>query len=921
MKKPLLVLVDGSAVFHRGYHAIPHLSTKDGVPTNAVFGFATILLKVLQDLKPKYVVVAWDKGDETTFRKQKYPDYKATRKKQPDDLYAQIPTTRELVGVLNLPWIELGGYEADDIIGTLAAAAEKRGGLETVIVTGDLDELQLVDASTRVYTMKRGFTDTVIYDLPAVKERYGVTPAQFVDLKALKGDTSDNIPGVPGIGEKSAMELIAKYGSLDGVYEHLDELKPAQKAKLEAGKDLAYLSQDLSRIDLEVPVKLELDSAEVGHHDRVRLHEMLRQLEFKSLLSRLPVELAAGDAPANGQVAMFGGEEGIKKQRAHLAAVKYRAITSMEELGNLVAELEKQEVFAFDTETTDVDTLKAKLVGISVSWREGEAHYIPVGHSDGFQLDCQEVVDKLRPVFENRRIGKVGHNLKFDYQVLKRYGVELRPVQFDTMVAAFLLNSRGRAQSLDDLAYSELGIEMIPIEDLIGKGKAQVSFDKALIEEATTYACEDADMAWRLYEQMRAQLAEHAVANEWGWSMERLATEIEWPIVPVLAQMELRGIELDSQFLHQAGKRMGKQIGELKEQIYHLAGEEFNLSSPAQLGQILYGRLGLSTVGVKKGKTGHSTAAGELEKMRELHPIIELIMKFRELDKLKNTYVDALPGQVAEDGRVHTSFSQVIVPSGRLSSSGPNLMNIPVRTSLGREIRTAFVAPEGRVLVSGDYSQIELRVAAALSGDEAMIETFRQGVDLHARTAAEIFEVPLDKVTKDQRAAAKTINFGVLYGMSAHGLSVATGFAGQQAQDFIDRYFELRPKLREYIEGLKVFAREHEYIETIFGRRFPCPEIKSNNFQIRSATERVVVNIPLQGAAADIYKLAMIEVAAKLDKGSRLLLQIHDELIVETAAKEGKAVAKLLQDTMSGVIELGVPLVVDTAVGKNWGEL
>jgi DNA polymerase-1 len=511
--------------------------------------------------------------------------------------------------------------------------------------------------------------------------------------------------------------------------------------------------------------------------------------------------------------------------------------------------------------------------------------------------------------------------VKFDYQVLKQHGVIVAPVVFDTMVAAFLLNSRGRAQSLDDLGYSELGIEMIPISELIGTGKAQVSFDRALIEEATTYACEDADMAWRLYERLREQLGEHGVTNVWGWSTERLANEIEWPIIPVLGKMELAGIELDSAFLHRAGERMGKQIGELKEKIYQLAGEEFNLNSPAQLGQILYGRLGLSTAGVKKGKTGHSTAAGELEKMRELHPIIELIMQFRELDKLKSTYVDALPGQVAADGRVHTSFSQVIVPSGRLSSSGPNLMNIPVRTQLGREIRTAFVAPEGRVLVSGDYSQIELRVAAALSGDEAMIETFRQGVDLHARTAAEIFEVPLESVTKDQRAAAKTINFGVLYGMSAHGLSVATGFAQEQAQDFIDRYFMVRPKLREYIDGLKAFAHEHEYIETIFGRRYPCPEIKSNNYQIRSATERVVVNIPLQGAAADIYKLAMIELDRRLDDDSRLLLQIHDELIVETPAAQGEAVAKLLEETMSGVIELGVPLAVDTAVGKTWGEL
>ncbi len=915
MKKPLLVLVDGSAVFHRGYHAIPHLSNKEGLPTNAVFGFATILLKVMQDLKPNYVVIAWDK-DSKTFRKDMYPEYKATRTKAPDDLYAQIPTLKEMVAALNLPFVELAGYEADDVIGTLSCQAESRGNVETIIVTGDLDELQLVDANTKVYTMKRGFTDTVIYDIAAVKERYSVTPKQFIDLKALKGDNSDNIPGVPGIGEKSAMDLISTYGSLDGVYEHIDEIRGAQKIKLEAGKDSAYLSQKLSAIVCDAPVKLDLESAQVGRYDRAKIHELFRRLEFKSLLSKLPAEMQA-----EPELTLFSNGEVAKKERPHIDGAHYEAITTVAALDDLVAKLSTLSVFAVDTETDSVDTFSANLVGVSVAWEEGTAYYIPVGHTQGTQLTLDQAVKRLTPVLENPAIGKVGHNIKFDYEVLARHGVQLQNVAFDTMVAAFLLNSLGRAQSLDDLAYSELGIEMIPISDLIGKGKTEISFDRALIEDATTYAAEDADITWRLYQKLSNQLTGYDEVNEWGWSLARLASEIEWPIIPVLAEMERAGIELDVDNLTQFGKQMSVTLGQLREGIYEQAGEEFNLGSPAQLAQILYGRLKLSVVGVKKGKTGFSTAAAELEKLKGSHAIIELIMQFRELDKLKNTYIDALPALVKSDGRVHTSFSQTIAQTGRLSSSNPNLQNIPVRTEQGRKIRGAFVAPAGRTLIGGDYSQIELRVAAALSGDEAMLQTFREGIDLHQQTAAELYGVVLDEVTKTQRSAAKTINFGVLYGMSAHGLSVATGMDGKEAAAFIDRYFAVRPKLKQYIEDTKRFAYENQYTATLFGRRRPCPEIRSTNFQIRQGAERMAVNVPIQGTAADIYKLAMIAVAKRLKPEWQLLLQIHDELILETPAAEAVEAAAMLSEVMSKVIEIGVPLAVDTATGTNWGEL
>lgn len=927
MKKPLLVLIDGSAVFHRGYHAIPHLSTREGIPTNATLGFANIFFKVMESLKPQYVIVTWDKNGHT-FRNEMYSEYKATRTKQPDDLYEQIPYTREMVEALNIPWIELEGYEADDIIGTFAKQAEELGGIDIVIATGDKDQLQLIDKSTVVDMFNPRGLEPTRYDLAKMQERYQLTPQQFIDYKALVGDKSDNIPGVAGIGDVGARKLLAEYKSLDGIYEHLDEIKGSTHDKLEASKEMAYLSYKLSTIVCDVPLKLDLEGALVRPHKYDHLRELFRKLEFRSLMAKLPVletsgvKVDPGEPNAPGNLTLFDdASPAARVERAHLAQVKYTAVVGEPELDELVAELKKQPVFAFDTETDSLDTGSCNLVGVSLAFKEGEAYYIPVGHAAGSQLDKQLVMDRLRDLFEDESVGKTGHNVKFDYEVLRTHGITVQGIVFDTMIAAFLLNSLGRTQSLDDLAYNELGIEMIPIKEMIGSGKAQVTFDTTTIEEATVYAAEDADMSWRLYEKLSAQLNAKDKVNEYGWSMLRLATEIEWPIVPVLGEMELAGITLDTKVLGEFGERLEKRIGELKGQIYDQAGEEFNIGSPSQLGQILFGRLALPVAGLKKGKTGVSTAADVLEKLKDLHPIIPLIMEFRELDKLKNTYVDALPALVRGDGRIHTSFNQTIAQTGRLSSTNPNLQNIPVRTELGREIRGAFVAPEGRVLVSADYSQIELRVAAALAGDENMIETFKKGIDLHQQTAAELYGVPLEEVTKEQRYASKTINFGVLYGMSAHGLSVATGMEGHEAAGFIDRYFEVRPKLREYIDKTKKFAYDNQYTATLFGRERACPEIRSTNFNIRSGAERMAVNVPIQGTAADIYKLAMIEVAKKLDDDCQLLLQIHDELIVEAPAEKAEAVSQMMAETMAGVIDLGVPLAVDTAVGTNWGEL
>jgi DNA polymerase I len=905
MAQKKLVLVDGNALFHRAYHAIPHLTNSEGLPTNAIYGFTNILLKMFSDLKPDYAVIAWDKAGKT-FRDDIYSEYKATRTKQPDDLYAQIPLVKELIEALNLPFVELANYEADDIIGTLAAQAR---GVQTVVVTGDRDELQLVSENT-VVDLYNPMTGTAVqYDLAAMRERYGMTPAQFIDLKALKGDPSDNIPGVPGVGEKTAMDLIQRYGSLDGVYQNLDEIKGKLKERLLDNKEVAYLSYKLSTIVCDAPVKLELASAEVGRYDKQAIHELFRRLGFKSLLAKLPAELS-------DKLSLFDTET-PQKVRSHIDNAKYISITTESALDELAKKLAEVKCFALDTETDNVDVVAASLVGISVSYEHGEAYYIPVGHQPdaGAQLPLGLVIDKLKPVFESPNIGKTGHNLKFDYQVLKRHGINLEPIVFDTMVAAFLMNPLARSQTLDDLAFTELGVEMIPIEEMLGKkGKEQKSFDRVTIEDATRYAAEDADISWRLYQKMQPQLASTGFDN--------LAKQMEWPLITILGDMELAGIELDKEILKRFNKEISARIIELEEQIWNTSGEKFNIGSPGQLATVLFEKLGLSQVGIKKGKTAFSTAASELEKMRGLHPIIELIFEYRELVKLKNTYVDALPALVSSvDGRIHTNFSQTIAQTGRLSSTNPNLMNIPVRTELGREIRKAFVAPPGHVFVSADYSQIELRVAASLAQDHGMIETFKKGIDLHQQTAAELFGVPLEEVKKEQRYAAKTINFGVLYGMSAHGLSVATGMTREEAQGFIKRYFEVRPKLATYIEETKAFARKNEYVETLFGRRRPCPEINSNNHIVASSAERMAVNVPIQGTAADIYKLAMIALVPKLPDGTQLLLQIHDELIAETDQKLADHVASVMKQTMENVYDLGVPLAVDTAAGKSWGEL
>jgi DNA polymerase-1 len=909
-KRKKLVIFDGHALVHRGYHAIPYLSTKDGTPTNAVYGFTMMMLLALRELKPDYVAVAWDAPGKT-FRHDDFKDYKATRKKADQELYDQLPITKEVISAFNIPLLEHSGFEADDIIGSLSKQYEDK--VDVVIVTGDMDELQLVSDKTTVFTMRKGFSDTFIYDEKAVHDKYGVTPEEFIVYKALKGDTSDNIPGVSGVGDKTATDLVSKYQTLDNIYKHLDDLKPAVRNKMEAGKDSAYLSEKLSTIKRDMKLDFDLKDSVIHEYDRKKVYDLFHKLEFRTLLSKLPAEKITDEQTELSQES----EQKIatKYNRTHLKSVKYHLITNLAELKDLSKKLKAQKLISFDSETDSVDEVEANLVGASFSFKEGEAYYVPLAHDELTEIGYEEFIDVIGPILTDKSIGKVGHNIKYDYVVMKQFGIDVAPIAFDTMVAAFLISPIGRAQTLSQLAYEELGISMIDIEELIGKkGKNQLTFNKIAIKEAGQYAAEDADITLRLYNKLKSEL------DKIG-ELTKLAKQMEWPLIEVLGDMEYKGVELDVEFLNKLSDKYSTIIEGLQTKIWKIAGGQFNISSPAQLQKILFEKLKIDSTGLKKTKTGISTAASELEKLRGKHEIVDMMFEYRELTKLTTTYVDALPKLVKPDGRIHTSYNQTIAQTGRLSSTNPNLQNIPTRTEAGREIRKAFVAPKGRVFISADYSQIELRLAAALAKDEPMIKAFKSGADIHTATAAEMFGVKQSEVTKDQRYGAKTINFGVLYGMNPHGLSVATGFDYDKAREFIDRYFSLRKGVADYIASVKKFAHDNNYTETIFGRRRPCPDVRSSNFIIRAAAERAAVNMPLQGTAADMMKIAMINIHKKLPKDADLILQIHDELIVECSQEDAKKVGKIVKDEMEKVHKFDVPIEVEVHHGTSWGSL
>ena len=927
-----LVLIDGHALVYRAYFALPpDMATSRGELTNAVFGFASMLLNVLRDEKPGYLAVTWDLG--RTFRHEEYPEYKANRAAMPDVMSIQFQRIDQLLDALHIPAYSLEGYEADDVLAALARQAEARG-LETLIVTGDTDTFQLIDPHVRVMTPRRSFGDTIIYDEQGIRERYGLEPAQLIDYKALIGDTSDNVPGVKGIGEKTATTLLQQYGSVEGIYDHLGEITSARfRSALEEGRDIAFLSKHLVTIVRDLPVALDLEACKVKDLDREKVVDLFRELEFRSLLSRLPgaqeaakeagtktrteAEVATGPA----QLSFFGEEKAPAPQAE---PPRYQIVSSVEALEAMVAELGRAPAVVLDVESTSTDPIAAALVGISLTGKEGTGYYVPVGHQARSQfanIPMPVVTEKLKPLLENPKVAKCAHNANYDLTVLAEQGLDVEGLAFDTMIAEWLINPASHNLGLKNLAWTRLGVEMTPIDALIGSGTKQITMDRVPVEKAAPYSGADVDMTLRLAHLLEPELREKAL-----WE---LFAEVEIPLVPVIVDMQRAGVKLDVQYLAQMGRDLGKRLGELQGEIEADIGHSVNINSTQQLSVALFDEMGLALPWMRRGASGYySTAADVLEKLRDRHPVIERILEHRQLSKLKGTYVDALPSLVnPRTGRVHTSYNQAGSVTGRFSSSNPNLQNIPIRTDLGREIRRAFVAEKGYLLLSADYSQVELRVLAHISGDPTMLAAFARGEDIHASTAAAIYGVPLEQVTAAQRRVAKMTNFAISYGVTGYGLSERTELTPQEAEVFIQSYFQAYPKIKEWIDRTREQARAQGYVETLLRRRRYFPELGTQarvHQNVREAAYRMAINAPVQGTAADILKVAMNRLWRELKaRGlhSRMILQVHDELVLEVPEKELKQVAPLVVETMEGAYTLDAPLKADTKVGHNWLEM
>jgi DNA polymerase-1 len=902
MKKRLLVLFDGNALLHRAFHALPPLTVrKTGETVGAVYGFALMLLKVINEIKPSHCAIAFDmKGP--TFRHELFDQYKAHRAETPQELVGQLGRVKQLVTAFNIPIFELQGYEADDILGALSQQASRKD-IDTVIVTGDADTMQLVSPKVKVLypRPKGGFSNTVLYDGAAVAEKYGVKPEQITDLKGLAGDPSDNIPGVAGIGAKTAVKLIEQFGSIEEIYQRIDEVTPPKlQALLRENEAIARQSKELATIVTGTPVSLNPDDCRVSQYDRNKVTELFRELEFASLLPKLPQTETTETAPVEAKPPQ--GE--------------YKIVSEARDLDKLVKRLSEAKSFAFDTETTGLDPMAAKLVGLSFSPAKGEAYYIPVGHvglDPVGQLPLEEVIASLKPLMEDKKLAKLAHNGKYDMTVLAQYGVTVQNLTFDSMLAAYLLGEK--SLGLKNLAFARLAVEMTPIAELIGVGSKQIPMSQVEIARAADYASADADMTLRLAKVFGPELKEQGL-----W---KLFAEVEMPLTPVLMGMERNGVALDTGLLKQMSQRLGEQLLKLEKDIYDNVGHQFNINSPQQLSNILFEELKLPTA--RKTKGGYSTSAAILEELRGVHPVIGFILDYRQLSKIKSTYIDALPNLInPKTGRVHTSFNQTRTTTGRLSSSEPNLQNIPVRGEMGKEVRQAFIAPRGSYLLSADYSQIDLRALAHLSQDKSLTSAFRHDEDIHRATAAQVFGVDPSKVTPEMRRTAKTVNFGVIYGMSDYGLEQATGLSREEAAAFISAYFEKYPGVKQYLESTKEKARKDGYVQTILGRKRAIPEINHANRQLREAAERMAINMPVQGTSADIIKVAMINLDSEMAKRqlkSQMILQVHDELIFEVPKAEQTEMRKLVPELMSSAIELSVPLKVDVKTGPNWGEM
>jgi len=867
-------------------------------------------------------MVAFDTGK--TFRDELYSDYKGTREKMPDDLVIQMVRVRQLVDAFNIPRLELEGYEADDVLGSVAVKAVDAG-LGVKIITGDKDLLQLVNDRVMVSLPERSLADAKDYLRDDVIEFIGVRPDQIVDFKALVGDKSDNIPGVRGVGEKTAVKLLTEYDTLESIYANLENISTSVRNKLEKSYDDALMSQELARIVTDLDVPLDLDQARTEHFDPQEVEKLFRELEFRSLFTRLEKMVGSQGSKFKSygdQLTFLAEPDEMNEDPQDELQVQSIIIDTDEKLNELVSKLEGAERISFDTETTSTDQMEADLVGISLAIDLDSGYYLPVGHqaNGGKQLPKDVILEALRGPLENPEIPKVGHNIKYDAVILARNGLQVQPLAFDTMIAEWLINPTSRNLGLKNLAWVRLNIKMTTIVELIGKGKNQRSMADVRIAEAANYAGDDAVIPLHLQLELEEELNERQAT--------RLFNEIEMPLVQVLAEMEMAGIGLDVDYLAQMSEELSRRLGLIETQIFDSVGVEFNLNSPQQLSGALFERLELTPPNrTQRTSSGYySTAAGTLEAMKGDHPVVDWVLEYRELSKLKNTYVDALPLQVNSiTGRVHTSYNQAGSVTGRIASSDPNLQNIPIRTELGRRVRRAFIAEPGNTLLSVDYSQVELRIVAHMSNDETMLAAFQAGQDIHAATAAAIYEVPIDQVSKEQRNRAKGVNFGLIYGMSAFGLSRYTDITLAEAEDFVNAYFEQFPGVKNYLDGMKAQAAEKGYVETLLGRRRYFLGLKTQtNRNIRNREEREAINAPIQGTAADIMKIAMLRVPGALKQAgltAKMLLQVHDELVLECPIEELKPTAELVSHVMQAAYPLKIPLQTDARSGPNWNDM
>lgn len=918
---PPFVLVDGSYFLFRAFHALPPLTTSTGLHTNAIRGAISAIQKLMRRTQPTHMAVIFD-TPEPTFRHELSPIYKGDRPSMPEELAEQIPYLHALIRALGIPLHMLPGAEADDIIGTLAKRAEAKGH-QVLISTGDKDMAQLV---TDKVTLEDSFKDKPM-DVNGVFEKFGVWPNQIIDYLTLMGDASDGIMGVPGVGAKTAAKLLTEYGSIGGILENVDSIKGKVGQNIKDNVEGIALDHQLASIVCDLDMGLTYDDLKLADPNIEQLRSLYTELEFRNQLQSL-------DHPNNPNGAAYKQNSKAILKDAHaeektvtedqasitstddvLGQANYHTVLAQTDWDNLFKRLSTEKRFAFDTETTSLDYRVAQIVGFSVAFDAHDAYYVPLAHDyEGApeQLNRDLILAQIKPILEEKSVEKIGHHLKYDAHVLKNHGIELQGWYFDTMLASYVLNSVATRHGMDDVARLYLSHLTTTFEQVAGKGAKQKSFNQIELETASHYAAEDAHVTYRLYEVLDAKLHKHP-------ELVNILHNVEMPVARVLTMMEENGIELNLDFLDQLGSEFAKTMQDLENQITELAGQPFNVSSPKQVGEILFDKLGLK--GGKKTSTGqYSTSESVLEKIE--HPITDLILEYRGLSKLKSTYTDGLLKQANnETHRVHTSYHQALTATGRLSSTDPNLQNIPVREDIGRQIRKAFIAPKGRVLLAADYSQIELRLMAHFSQDEALVDAFNHGQDVHRRTAAEVLGIALEDVTGNQRRQAKAVNFGLLYGMSEFGLTRQLGFSREESRSYIGKYFQRYPGVLEYMERTRQVAREQGFVETILGRRLYTPDIMASNKMIKQGAERAAINAPLQGSAADIIKMAMIEVEKMLPKGqAKMLLQVHDELVFEADEDIADDLAVKLADVMQSVLKISVPLVVEVGKGSNWDE-